>query len=252
MRILLLAFLVLFSTASGAAESRRFAVLSLVGDKLLVAQYAPSSGFRTEAGLQVLVSLDDNSLDKTVLQSVDAAIKRIDRGSAPVLLVARDTSLYDAQAALMQTGQGSKALLEKMGPMLRGSGATHLILVTKLRHEARVQQLKDTFMGSGTLEGLGFYVDSGRATPATPEGPGFGGTAVFGPFAYIKLELVDLARGEIVKEEQVTASRVYTNPGSSNAWAMLTNAEKVGALQDILRREVTNAVPVLLGLPRLN
>ena len=168
-----------------------------------------------------------------------------------MLLVARDTTLYDAQAALMQTGGSSKQLLEKMGPMLKGSGATHLILVTKLRHEARVQQLKDTFMGSGMLEGLGFYVDAGRATPATPEGPGLGGTPILGPFAYFKLELIDVARGEILKEERVTASRIYTNPGSSNAWATLTNPEKIAALQDIIRRETAKAVPVLLGMPRL-
>jgi hypothetical protein len=253
MRILLLVFLALLSTASGAAESRRFAVLSLLGDKLLVAQYFPNQGFRQEGGLQAFVSLDDNSLDKTVLQAADAAIKTMDRGNKPVLLVAKDTTLYAAQENLLTTGQSSKLILDKMGPMLRGSGATHLILFSKIRHEARVQQLKDTFIGSGTLEGLGFYVDAGRvAPPTTPGEPALGGMPVLGPFAYFKVELIDLARGEVLKQETVLASKTYSTPGSSNAWATLTNAEKITALQDIIRHETAKAVPVLLGAPRLN
>src|SRR3954467_13031935 len=108
MRILIFVLLALASATSSAAESRRFAVLSLLGDKLLVAQYAPTSGFQTESGLQAFVSLDDNSFDKVVLQSADGAIKMVDRANTPVLLVARDTSLYDAQMNLLNTGQSSK------------------------------------------------------------------------------------------------------------------------------------------------
>jgi hypothetical protein len=252
MRKLLFVLLFAASATVGAAESRQFAVLSLIGDKLLVAQYAQTSGFQTEAGLQALVSLDDNSFDKVVLQTVDAALKSINMTASPVLLVAKDTSLYDAQAVLSQTGKGTKDLLPIIMPMVRGSGATHLILVTKLKHAARVQQLKDTFMGSGELEGLGFYVDSGRVAPAVDGKEALPSTPVLGPFAYFKLELVDLARGEILKTEEVVASRVFTNPGSSNAWATLTNQEKIAQLQDIVRRETAKAVPVLLGMPRLN
>jgi hypothetical protein len=252
MRILLFVLLAFASIASNAAETRRFAVLSLLGDKLLVAQYAPSTGFQTESGLQAFVSLDDNSFDKVVLQSADAAIKTVDRANSPVLLVARDTSLYEAQMNLLNTGQTSTLLLGQIGPLLRGSGATHLILVTKIRKEARVQQLKDTFMGSGMLEGLGFYVDSGRATPATADGPGLAATPILGPFAYFKLELIDLARGEILKKEEVVASKTFSNPGSSNAWSALSNAEKINALQDLVRRETAKAVPGLLGFPRFN
>src|SRR5258708_9089728 len=68
MRILLLVLALFASAVSGAAESRRFAVLSLIGDKLLVAQYTTTNSFQADQGLQAFVSLDDNSLDKTALQ----------------------------------------------------------------------------------------------------------------------------------------------------------------------------------------
>lgn len=246
----ILVALLLASSLAAAADSRRFAVLSLIGDKLLVAQYYPNEGFRNDGGLQAFVQLDDNSLDKTALQAVDAALKARDRASNPVLLVAKDTELYSAQEAALQTGKSSKELMTQIGPMLRGSGATHLILLTKVRHEARVQQIKDALLGSGTLEGLGFYVDAGRSAPATATTPALVGAPVFGPFAYFKIELIDVAKGEVIKEERVLASKTYSNPGSGNAWATLTNPQKIAALQDIIRRETAKAVPVLLGAMR--
>jgi len=253
MRILLLLLALFASAVSGAAESRRFAVLSLIGDKLLVVQYAASASFQADQGLQAYVHLDDNSLDKTMLQAVDAGLKGFDRTISPVLLVAKDTTLYDAQAELLNSRRSSTTLLEKIGPMLRGSGSTHLILVTKIRSDARVRQLKDAYLGSTPLEGLGFYVDPGRTSPgATPENPGLGGTPVLGPFAYYKLELIDLARSEVIKTEEVTASRVFSDPGSANPWATLSNQEKITTLQDMIRKETAKAVPVLLGRPKLN
>jgi hypothetical protein len=246
MRRLFLVLLLLASTAAGAAE-RHFAVLSLIGDKLLVVQYYPNEGFRNDSSLQALVSLDDNSLDKTALQAVDQALKQVAPTDRPVLLVARDTSLYEKQSELLRSGQSSKALLPSIGPLLRGSGATHLILLTKLRSEARVQSVKDIALGSGMLEGLGFYVDTGR--PAPNAATGVPAAAVLGPFAYMRFELIDLGNNEVVREEKVVASRAYTAE-SGNAWSTLSNSEKIAALQDIIRRETAKTVPSLVRLAR--
>jgi hypothetical protein len=247
MRNLLLALLFCLGAVTGA-QARQFAVLSLVGDKLLVVQYYQNEGFRSDNSLEAMVALDDNSLDKTVLQAADATLQKIEPGMKPVLLVAKDTALYQAQAELARTGKSSKELLASLGPMLRGSGATHLILVTKLKHEARVQQIKDTLLGSGTLEGLGFYVDTGRTLPNAPQGGP--APSVLGPFAYFRLELIELASGQILREEKVVASRTFTNPETGNAWMALSNHDKILVLQDIIRRETTNAIPNLVRLAR--
>lgn len=248
MRKFLVFLLLLAGALPALGQQRQYAILSLIGDRLMVAQYYPNeSAFRTDGNLQAVVQLDDNAFDKSALQAADGALKAIDKSAKPVLLVAKDTSLYDAQAALAKSNQSSTALLERIDPMLRGSGATHLVLITKLKHEARVQVLKDTMLGSGELEGVGFYVDAGRGSPGQM---GSTTNAVLGPFAYFRLELIDLATRNVVKEEKVVASRTFSNPGSANPWATLTNAEKIGTLQDIIRRETARAIPVLLGAPR--
>src|SRR5688572_11376848 len=246
MRILLLVLLAWIGGAN--AQGRQFAVLSLIGDRLLVVQYYPNEGFRNDNSLEAAVVLDDNSLDKTALQAADATLQRVEPGTKPVLLVARDSSLYETQKELVRTGKNSRELLPTLGPMLRGSGATHLILITKMKHEARVQQMKDTFLGSGMLEGLGFYVDTGRTLPNAPTGMPAPG--VLGPFAYFRLELIELSSGRIVREEKVVASRTFTNPDSGNAWMALNNRDKILVLQDIIRRETTNAIPNLVRLAR--
>ena len=249
MRSILALLLLLASALPAAAQARQYAVLSLIGDRLLVVQYYPNeSAFRSDGSLQAVVQLDDNSLDKTALQATDYALKAVDKTAKPVLLVAKDFSLYDAHAAIAKAGQSSTQLLERIDPMLRGSGATHLVLITKLKHEARVQQLKDALLGSGELEGVGFYVDAGRGAPNQI---GSATNAVLGPFAYFRLELIDLATRKVLKEEKVVASRAVANPNSANPWSALTNAQKIAALQDIIRRETLRAVPLLLGAPRL-
>ena len=247
MRILLLAVL-LWLGAAGAAEARQYAVLSLIGDKLLVVQYYQNEGFRNDNNIQAVLSLDDNSLDKTALMAADAALQQVEPGSKPILLVAKDTSLYETQAELARTNKSSKELLPALGPLLRGSGATHLVLFTKLKHEARVQQVKDTLLGSGMLEGAGFYVDTGRTLPNAPQG--MPAQAVLGPFAYFRVELIDLAKGQVMREEKVVASRTFVNRDSGNAWTALSNRDKILALQDIINRETRNAVPTLIRLAR--
>ena len=244
----LVLFLLVVVANAAAAADRHYAVLSLIGDKLLVVQYYQNEGFRSDSSLQASLSLDDNSLDKTALAAASATLEKIEPGTKPVLLVAKDTALYEAQAELTRTGKGAKELLPALGPMLRGSGATHLILLTKLKHEARVQQVKDTLLGSGMLEGLGFYVDTGRTLPNAPQGAVAPG--VLGPFAYFKLELLDLGRGEVVRSEQVVASRTFTNPESGNAWTALSNHDKIAVLQDMIRRETARVVPGLVRLAR--
>jgi hypothetical protein len=179
-----------------------------------------------------MVSLDDNSLDKTVLQAAAVTLEKIEPGAKPVLLVAKDTLLYETQVELARTGKGAKELLPTLGPMLRGSGATHLILVTKLKHEARVQQIKDTLLGSGMLEGLGFYVDTGRPAPECAAGTARSGR----PRALRLLQ----ARAHRPRQGRGGAqgaggrlSHVHESE-TGNAWTALSNHEKIQVLQDII------------------
>ena len=242
MRLLLVSLWLAFSAAAAAAEGRSYAVLSLVGDKIMVSQYVASTGSRLDRNNRRDLELEDALIEKTSLLAVDAALKKAEPGTKPVLLFPQDGRLYAAQTKLLDEGGSSLRLLEYIRGLLQGRGTTHLILVTKLRHEARIK-MKNATVGSGTLEGVGFYVDSGATVQSAETGEL--GTGFLGPFAYFRIALIDLARGEIVKEELVTASTAAG--GNADAWNALSGRQKVLVLQDLLRKEIARTVPLLLA-----
>ena len=244
MRFIATALLLLASLAAQAADNRHFAVLSLIGDKILFAQYFPDAAGRLDSSDKQFVALEDDVLDKTALAAVDLALKRTGGlASKPVLLSVRDPALYDTQSSSGDTNATSRRLLERIAGLLKASGATHLILITKYRHEARIRD-KDEERGAGSIEGLGFYIDAGPPLGATTGSPG-----MLAVFAYLRYQLVDVARGTVLKEETSLASKAYSvfRSETGDAWHSVTNLQKVQALQELVRGETARIVPNLVG-----
>jgi hypothetical protein len=247
MRTLIAVLILLAGLCVQAGEPRRYAALSLIGDRLLISQYVPTVGARTDTNNREYIQLEDPTLEKTSLLAIHAALKRLDPASKPVLLFAQDGRLYTAQDKLLDAGGSSLNMLEHVRGLLKGQDVTHLILVTKLRSEARLK-LAHTTVGSGMLEGLGFYVDPYlpvRDTETLDSGQGF-----IGPFAYFKVALVDLSRGEIVREERVigsTTASVSQFTQGMNPWAGMSAQQKVALLQGVIREEMARVIPIVVA-----
>lgn len=245
MRAVLALLLALASFSIGAAEARRFAVLSLIGDRLLISQYVPATGSRTDSNVREWIQLEDPTLEKTSLLAVHQALKKLDPESKPVLLFAQDGRIYSGQEKVLDAGGSSLNMLEFVRGLLKGQDVTHLILVTKMRHEAQIR-LADSTIGSGMLEGLGFYVDP-YIKVLNPRTLDFG-RGLVGPFAYFKVALVDLAQGTVVKEERVvgsTSAGVAEFREGSDPWAGLSAETKVKLLQGIIRGEMARVIPLV-------
>lgn len=191
------------------------------------------------------IQLEDPALEKTSLLAIHQALKKLDPDGKPVLLFAQDGRIYTGQDKVLDAGGSSLNMLEYVRGLLKGQDVTHLILVTKLRHEAQIQLARST-VGSGMLEGLGFYVDPYMRVinPRTLEtGRGF-----VGPFAYFKVTLVDLAAGAVVKEERVvgsTSAGVAEFRDGSDPWAGLSSEMKVKLLQGLIRGEMARVIPLV-------
>ena len=107
-----LALLLLAFASLAQAQDRKYAVLSLIGDQLLIVERETS------------------------------------------------TELFAAQARMLEEDAPVKSFLPTLRPVLEKAGATHVVLVTKLRQEARLRILDGT-IGAGKIEGVGFYIDKG-------------------------------------------------------------------------------------------
>jgi hypothetical protein len=228
-----------------AAEARKYAVLSLIGDVMLISEWVPSTGSRTDPNQKTFIPMSDGVFDKSALLSANNALKGADPSIEPVLLFARERTLYEAQNRMLDADGKTVDLLDHVRALMKGTNATHLVLLTKYRSQARLP-MHDQTVGSGMLEGVGFYIDSSMKTILTETNePGAG---LLAPFAYFRIELIDLASGKVLAEKRIVAASTVSIASStaSHAWNALSGAEKVRVIRQLIDEETTKAIPALL------
>jgi hypothetical protein len=240
--------LVLLAAAADAADARKCAVLSLFGDVMLISEWVPSTGGRLDPNQKTFIPMNEGIFDKAALLSAHNAMKGMDPPVEPVLLFARERSLYEAQNRMLDENGKTVELLDHVRKLTRGTQATHLILLTKYRAEARLP-MADQTVGTGMLEGVGFYLDSSIKTKFTTTGEM--GAGLLAPFAYFRIELIDLANGAVLPERRITAATTMSarSTDATSAWNALSGTEKVRVLRELITNETTEAIPQLLKTP---
>lgn len=227
-----------------AAQERSYAIMSLVGDGLLIVQREMSTGSSIDRNRREVMAVTNPVLDNTMVLAIDDGMHAADRSVKTLLLGVRDPHLFALQSRNIEADKGLATLLEAVAPIARKSGATHLVLAAKYSDQARLK-VQNGSVGAGRIEGLGFYLDeSTRLENRQDRANTLGFIA---PFAYFSLTLVDLASGavlgqEIVRESQVASTRLAQTP-----WTALTGEQKITMLQDMVRAETARAIPVLLA-----
>jgi hypothetical protein len=239
----------LLALASPACLAQRtYAVLSLVGDRIEVVRRAPVTGSSIDRNQRETIPVPDGSIDRAILAAADRALRAADPTAKPVLLLASDPGLYEAQARMLDENGVVTWLLEPMRGLLKDSHVTHLILFSKYRHEARFQ-LGHARVGNGMIEGAGFYLDyelMTRRGDTQERARGF-----LASFVYFQLTVIDLASASIVRQESRLGSNLLSaaRSESGNPWETLSSAQKIDALVRISRREVSSAIPELIRAP---
>src|SRR5437763_9965263 len=76
-------------------ESRTYAILSLIGDKICVVGHESMTGSNKDQNRHDTMTLSDRVLDNTALVAVDNAIKRLDAIQTTVSLASSDPELYE-------------------------------------------------------------------------------------------------------------------------------------------------------------
>ena len=229
---------VLLSFAALDVHAQRYAVISLIGDRMQLAFARGVDGQPVDRIERRYIPLDNTEIDKATLLAVDEQVKKLRPGSDPVLLQAFERSYFDISA-------GTGALVEWVRPLVKDRKVTHLIIVSKLQYDG-VPAVQKAFVGGGTLEGVGFYVGREAAPPgmsATSVGPGF-----LAPFAYFRVSLVELASGRLLREENGLASTMLsaTATDSGNPWDTLSGKQKVETLMGLVSRELAIVMPKVL------
>jgi hypothetical protein len=244
MRTLLALLLTLLACLPAGAQERKYAIMSLVGDALLIVHQDASIGTRLDRNSRAFVPVPNSALDEAMVIAIEDGVRAHDKAAATVLLGVRDRSVYKLQAGALEKSDSVLAqLLPQVRALAERSGATHLIVATKLRDEARIR-LRDSTVGSGKLEGLGFYLDDFKRVQNSKTGEQTQG--FIAPFVYVSLALVDLKTGAVVAEEAVRESRSASSQQATVPWDALTADQKSRMLTGLMRFETRRAIPTLL------
>ncbi len=236
------------AAAAGLAEAqspRRYVVVALIGDRVELVLSQNAIGSNIDRNRREGFDDSSGTLDRDALLATSQEVERLDRGAFVQMLGMPPSPWHNAPGRLFDGD--SVVLPDNVVQALDRARATHLLLITKYRANSRIQLRNDT-VGTGSLSGLGIYVD--RATQLTVRETGQTGQGLLAPFAYIRLTLADAQTGAVIKQLPITASDAFSVAGSDKAatpWDVLSNEEKVKQLRSLLQRELTQAVPGLLA-----
>ena len=229
-----------------AAPASSYAVMSLLGDKLTLSIYQIATGSRLDANRRIEMPLPDDALDGVAAFAADDAIKRLQPGAQTRLFSTRDAKLFAMQDKLIDSSDGPATLAQAMKELVASSKASHLILITKHRAEARMR-MYDGYIGSGRLAGLGFYVD--KETELIDRSTGASSVGFFSPYAYLKVSLFEMDSVRQVRQASATSTNVVSAATSKTAvvaWDAMTSAQKFDVLKGVIVQAIDEAMPKVL------
>jgi hypothetical protein len=234
------------ASAQAADDKRSYAVLSLIGDRMEIITRHAATGSNMDRNARQELPLQDDTFDVAAARAAGRIIREREPGARVELFAPRDPKLYALQDQLADSDRQAESLAASLREVVAQSGATHIVLISKYRTEARVK-VDDGSVGSGKLSGIGFYVDPDYE-PADP-GRRTGHIGFFAPYAYLRVTLLDAATRRPSREEVTTEARPYGTERSNRAavaWDALTAAQKVAALREVVEAAVQRAVPPVL------
>ena len=229
--------------AGPGIEPRKVALLSLIGDFMTVVTYRPGIGSHLDKNARETFAIPDATFDHTALLAASDAIKKADASASVVLIAAPSTGMRTEQRHLLKDQRFVPT--DELSAALTKEGATHLLLMTKYRAAARLQA-KNDMIGSGTLEGLGFYVD--RQTRLIRSDTGEIGRGFLAPYAFFKISLIELSSSTVLKEQAVTASTALSSARDKDGddpWDALSPGQKVAILRALIRNATEKAIPTI-------
>ncbi|HTD05789.1 hypothetical protein [Undibacterium sp.] len=249
---LLIVGLACFSQLGAHAEeraARQYAALSLVGDSITVVFETMVTGSHLGRNGQQKIDIANTSLDVAALSAADSVISKLQPGAKTQMLISNDAGLYRMQGALFSDTSDAGIVLDGLKLALKNTpSVTHLVLVTKHRGDARLK-LRDVVLGSGKLEGLGFYIDDRAGVRHIDTGDT--GVGLIAPYAYMTVRLIDTRNWAVIREKSLDSSAIFSNTGNVaegvNTWGALTAEQKATALKALIKETVQKTAEDILA-----
>ena len=228
---------ILLLCAAPVHAAPRYAVISLIGDQLTIVTHATATGSRLDNNPKQVIQAGALALDDKVLEEVDRQMPKLVPGAEVSLLGINSQEAYQKGEDALQVPAVKKALEQEH--------ADRIILIRKYRGDARLNLLKQT-IGSGYLQGLGFYIDDRFKTRNTETGDT--GDGFIAPYAYIRMSLLDGHDLREIRTLPITASYTFTagRASTGKAWDAFSAREKLSIISRLTLDSVRTHLPKLL------
>jgi len=229
-------------------KPRVIGVMSLVADEFVVVGQESTSGTKLDQNAREVVRIDGGAIERVVLGTAMKAIARTDSSAKVMPMLVNEPRYYQGQAGWID---GELATLPpELAEALRGAGMSQLVLVQKLRADARMNTGRGS-LGSGRLEGVGFYID--RVTALRLGGSGEYTVGYLAPYLYARVSLIDLGAMRVLAKRDVTRGEVIiaeqTGAAGADPWGWLDAKGKLQAIAAMIEKDVGDAIASLVKLP---
>ena len=124
---------------------------------------------------------------------------------------------------------------------------THVLLITRARGRASIRTSDGDAIGRGTVEGIGFYLDTLYTMRNQTNGTLSNG--LIAPYVEMRVSLMDTDSAKVVAEHRLSeAYALAAKDGSvvADPWNFLSAAEKVHALRQLVEKTLTRGIVAVL------
>jgi hypothetical protein len=230
-----------------AQEVRRIAAISLLGDKMTVVQQQERTGTHINRNTAETLDLPAGVIDVTSLSGIGEAVAKADPKSAFVPLKLPSATMFGDPDKLFAN---SKFLVPaQLDAILKQVKASHLLVVTPFRAPANIKGWREG-IGSGSLEGVGFYMD--RDLPITWAESNQRQIGYIAPYTYFKVWLVNLAGMDVAAQKSVAQSFMTNSDrkeGANDPWQAYSDKDKLLMVTDMLKKALVDSVPAMIQNP---
>ena len=225
-------------------------VFSLLGDSVQVsaATDAPTDT-RIERTARESLQTQGIGFDQIALRTARDQILRAHPASTAIVFRAPAPMTVAEQRAVAE-GAARAELPDWMVKTLEENKLTHLLLVTRSRGTIDAKTGNGHTIGRGTVEGIGFFMDT--LYKMRNLNTGAVSTGLLAPYVNIRLTLMDTRTAEVVRSYEIKDSFAYASPAQTeqaDPWTFMAAADKVRTLRGLVEKGMARGMEQLLGKP---
>jgi hypothetical protein len=242
--------LALFGSAVQAQQPAigALGVFSLLGDtvQVVAATDAPTDT-RIERLARESMDFKDIGLDLIAMRVAREAVQR-QRPSARVMMFRAPAPQTLAEQRDIAAGATRAELPAWIVKTIDERKLSHLMLITRSRGPIDVRTADGDGIGRGTVEGIGFYLDTLYQIKNLDTGAV--STGLLAPYVEMRVQLMDAISGELLRSYDIKQAFAYAAQDSQAApdpWSFMSMADKVRMLRRMVDEGMGRAMQDLLA-----